>query len=81
MVQKLNAKALGYTLAIIAALYMLLIGIGGNIGIYPGAAEAMMEMHLFFTLSIGGIIAGMIEAAVWSFIAGWLIAVFYNKFA
>ena len=78
--QKLNEKALAYSLAIVAAISMLLLGIAGNIGIYTGAVEMMRQWHMFFSLSIGGIIAGMFEAAIISFIAGWLIAWIYNKF-
>jgi ABC-type uncharacterized transport system permease subunit len=81
MMQKLNEKAFGYSLAIISALCMLLLGIFGNFGIYMGLVEMMQQAHLFFTLSIGGIIAGMIEGAVWGLVAGWLIAWLYNKFA
>lgn len=81
MAQKLNELALGYSLAIISAAGMLLAGIAGNLGWYSGAVESMMQWHVFFNLSIFGIIAGMIEAAVWSFVFGWLIARVYNKFA
>ena len=80
MENKLNAKAFGYSLAIISALCMLLLGIAGNIGVYTGAVEMMQEAHLFFSLDILGIITGMIEGAIWGFIAGWFIVVFYNKF-
>lgn len=79
MTQKLNEKALGYSLAIISAGMMLLLGILGNLGIYIGAAEMMQNMHLFFSLSILGIIGGIIEAAIISFVVGWLIALIYNK--
>jgi len=81
MKEKLNPKALGISLALISALMMLLLGILGNLGIYTGAVEMMMQWHVFFSLSIGGIIAGMIEAGIISFIFGWLIAYVYNKFA
>ena len=81
MAQKLNELALGYSLAIISALGMLLMGIAGNLGWYSGAVESMMRWHIFFNLSIGGIIAGMIEAAVWSFVIGYAIIWIYNKFA
>jgi hypothetical protein len=80
MAQNLNETALGYSSALLGALSMLALGIFGNLGIYTGAVNTMQNMHVFFSLSIGGIITGMIEAAVWSFIAGWLIAYFYNKF-
>lgn len=81
MIKQLNEKSLALSLAIVAAISMLLLGIAGNIGVYTGAVEMMLQWHMFFSLSIGGIIAGMIEAGVISFIAGWLIAWFYNKFA
>lgn len=78
--QKLDGKALGYSFAIVAAIGMLFTGIAGNFGWYSEFVGVMIQMHEFFSLSIGGIIAGMIEAAFWSFISGWLIAWIYNKF-
>ncbi len=78
--QELNAKALAYTLAILFASCMLLLGILGNLGIYMGMVEAMQNMHLFFNLSVVGIIGGMIEAGVWGLVTGWLVAWVYNKF-
>lgn len=80
MVDKLNPTAVGYAGAIISAALMLLFGILGNLGIYTRGVQAMQQWHVFFSLSIPGIIAGMIEAAAGSFallyIFGWL----YNKF-
>jgi ABC-type antimicrobial peptide transport system permease subunit len=80
MAQKWNEKALAFSLAILSAACMLLLGILGNLGIYTGAVQAMQNWHLFFNLSVVGIIGGMIEATIISFIAGWLIAWLYNKF-
>jgi len=77
---KLNVLALGYASAIISAIIMLLLGVLGNLGIYTGAVEMMQEMHVFFSLSIAGIIAGMIEAAVISFFFMVGLAWVYNKF-
>jgi len=76
-----NAKALAWSLAIVAALMMLLIWIGAKIGIYMGAFEMMQNWHVFFSLSFGGLIGGILEAGIWSFVFGWLIAWSYNKFA
>ena len=76
----LKPNALGLSLALISALGMLLLDIAGNLGIYTGAVEMMTQWHMFFSLTIWGIIAGMIEAGVWSFLEGWLNAWFYNKF-
>jgi len=80
MIQKLNAKAFGYSLAILSALGMLVLGIFGILGFYLGAVKAMENWHLFFSLSIGGIIGGIIEGGIWGFVFGWLTAYFYNKF-
>ena len=77
---ELNELAIGYAAAIIAAAGMLLLGIGGNIGFYSGAAQQMQIWHMFFSLSIAGIITGIIEAAIMSFIAGYAFAWIYNKF-
>jgi len=79
MTQKINEKVLGYSLAIVSALFMLLLGIAGYLGVYTGAVNAMAQWHILFSITPLGIIGGMIEAAFWSFIAGWLIGYFYNK--
>lgn len=78
---KLNPLALGSAAAILAALIMLLFGILGNIGVYAGAVDMMQQWHVFFSLSIGGIIAGMAEAVVISFVFVYLFGFIYNKFA
>ncbi|MFQ5754415.1 MAG: hypothetical protein ACE5HI_20750 [bacterium] len=77
--QKLNALALGYSGAIISAVCMLLLGILGKIGLYTGAVTMMSEWHMFFSLSIMGIVGGMIEAAIISFIVLYAFAIVYNK--
>ena len=78
---KVNALAAGYAAAIISAVVMLLLGILGNLGVYMGAVEAMMKWHMFFSLSIGGIIAGMVEAAVISFVLVYTFVWLYYKLA
>lgn len=78
---KLNPLALGYAGAIISSVSMLALGILGNFSIYTGAVGMMRQWHLFFSLSIGGIIAGMIEAAVISFVFMYIFGLIYNKFA
>lgn len=81
MVQKLNELALGYSLAILSGLCMLALGILGNLGLYLGGVGMMQEWHMFFSLSFTGIITGIIEALIYGFVGGWLIAYFYNRFA
>ncbi len=74
----LNALALGYAGAIISAVCMLLLGILGNLGLYAGGVAMMTEWHMFFSLSIGGIIGGMVEAAVIIFVILYAFAIIYN---
>lgn len=81
MAQKWNELALAYSLAIVSAVGMLLLGIFGYSGFYPGAVGMMMQWHMYFAISLLGIIMGMIEGAVWGFIFGYATAWVYNKFA
>ena len=81
MDKKLNPVALGYASAAITSLLMLLLGILGNMGLYMGAVGAMQQWHVFFSLSIGGIIAGIIEAAIFSFVFAYAFGWIYNKLA
>jgi hypothetical protein len=78
---KSKPLALAGAAAIVAAIVMLLLGILGNIGVYTGAVEMMQQWHIFFSLSIGGIIAGMFEAAVITFVFVYLFGLIYNKLA
>lgn len=75
----LNSLALGYAGAILSATYMLIISILGKLGIYTNVIEAMQQWHMFFSLSIVGIIAGMVEAAIFSFVILYLFGLLYNK--
>ena len=78
MVKKLSEKGLGYSVALVSGLSMILLWIFGNLGIYSSAVNQMIRWHMFFSLNLVGIIAGTIEAVFWGFIGGWLIAYFYN---
>ena len=79
MDKKLNPKAFAFAAAIISAFIMLLFGIFGHLGIYTGAVEQMQKWHMFFSLDVVGIIAGMIESAVISFVLCFLFVWVYNK--
>jgi hypothetical protein len=80
MGEELNALALGYAAAIVAALSMLVVGILGYIGIYPGVVQMMLNMHAFFSVSPLGIIGGMVESAVVGFVLGYVFGLVYNRF-
>ena len=79
MTEKLNSLALSTSAAIVAALSMLILGIFGNIGVYKGAVEMMIQWHMFFSLTPFGIFTGMIEAAVISFVFFYIFGWTYNK--
>lgn len=81
MNNKLDLLALGYAGAAVSAFGMLLLGISGNLGIYEGAVEMMRQWHMFFSLDLLGIISGMVEAAIISFILVCLFGFIYNKFS
>ena len=79
MDKKINVLALSISGAIIAGLLMLVLGIFANIGIYTGAVDMMTQWHMFFSLSILGIIAGTIEAAIITFVFMYMFGFIYNK--
>jgi hypothetical protein len=79
MTDKLNSFALGISAAIVAGLSMLILGIFGNIGVYIGAVEMMTQWHMFFSLTPFGILTGIIEAAVISFVFFYIFGWLYNK--
>ncbi len=76
-----NPLAAGYAGAILAAACMLLLGVLGNLGWYTGAVAIMEQLHIFFSLSVTGVIAGMIEAAVLTFVSLYAFVRLYNRFS
>lgn len=81
MAQKLNELALGYAGAILSAACMLLLGLLGSMGMYMGAVGMMSQWHMFFSLGIAGVVAGMAEAAIIGFVFLYAFGWVYNKFA
>jgi len=77
---KLNALAAGYAGAVISALAILLLALLGKLGFYMGAVKFLEEVHMFFSLSLVGIIGGVIEAAVFGFVFTYIFVWFYNRF-
>ena len=75
-----NAKALGASIALVSALSMLFLSVLGWLGFGLKAVEAMIQWHIYYSLSIGGVIAGIVEALVFGYIVGYLIEWFYNKY-
>lgn len=77
----LDALALAGAAAIIAAAVMFLFGVFGAVGIYEGAVEMMQQWHMFFEPTVVGTIAGMVEAAVITFVIAYAFVWVYNELA
>ncbi len=75
---KINAQPTAISLAIWSALVMLLLWVLAKMGLYVSAAEAMAAWHMFFNLTFVGLIGGMIEAAVVSFLGVYSFVNIYN---
>jgi len=80
-VMHLDALALAGAAAVVSAIVMLLLGVFGAVGVYEGAVEAMEQWHLFFEPTVVGTVAGMVEAAVISFVLVYAFGWVYNAFA
>lgn len=80
-VMHLNALALAGAAAVVSAVAMLLLGVFGAVGVYEGAVTMMEQWHLFFEPTVVGTVAGMVEAAVITFVLVYPVAWLYNVFA
>jgi len=78
---QLDALALAGAAAVVSAIVMLLLGVFGAVGVYESAVAMMEQWHLFFEPTIVGTVAGMVEAAVISFVLVYPFAWLYNVFA
>lgn len=76
---KLHAHALALAGAVVSAACMLLLSVLNALGIYQSAAGTMADWHMFYAPDVGGTIAGMIEAAVISYIVLYAFAWVYGK--
>lgn len=77
----LSPKGLGIALALISALCMLILSLVGLAGYGQEAVSMMQIWHVGYDLTFLGIVIGIVEAIVLSYIVGWLIALVYNQFA
>jgi hypothetical protein len=75
-----DPQALGISLGILGALAMLLLSIVGKLGYGLEAVRIMAAFHIGYSLSLVGIVVGMGEAAVASYVFGYLTAYLYNRF-
>lgn len=80
-VMQLDPLAFAGAAAVVSSVIMFLLGVFGTVGVYEGAVEMMQQWHMFFEPTVLGTVAGMIEAAVISFVFVYLFAWLYNVFA
>ncbi len=81
MAKKINVLHLGYALGITGALYALFLGIVA--WLYSWGADlvfALSSYYIGYAPTLGGALIGTLWVLVDGFIAGVLIAVFYNLF-
>jgi len=78
--KKLEVLPFSYALAGVSAMTILFLGVFGNFGFYMGGVEMMSRWHMFFSLSSIGILTGVIEAVIISFLFGYIFATLYNHF-
>lgn len=77
----LDVVAFATAAAVLSALIMLVLGIFGAVGVYEGAVSMMEEWHLFFRPTVGGTVAGMLEAAIVAWVVAYAFAWTYNTLA
>jgi len=76
--KQLNPQAIGLSAGILSGVGMLIIGILASFGTYLGAFEMMKSMHIFFDATFLGVIAGIVEAFLFSYVVGFLFVWIYN---
>ena len=79
MPNKLESRRLATSFAIWSALFMLIIWLLANMGIYVSAAMQMAKWHAYFNLSFSGLIWGITEAALVSYLLVYVFVWIYNK--
>ncbi|MBI4152234.1 hypothetical protein HY495_00860 [Candidatus Woesearchaeota archaeon] len=78
---KMNSLALGYALGAVRAVVLLVISVLGLLGYAEGAVSFAESLHITFSLSLFGILAGLVETMLWGFLMGLLLGWVYNLFS
>ena len=79
--KKLSPNGIGLAAGILSALCMLVMGVLAMNGVYEEAFVMMKTMHIWFDATVLGVVLGMVEAFVFSYVVGALFALLYNKTA
>ncbi|MBI4152003.1 hypothetical protein HY496_03460 [Candidatus Woesearchaeota archaeon] len=76
--QSLNVLGLGYTVAVVRVVFVLLVSLLGSLGYMQEAVSVVASLHFTFSLTPLGILAGLAETALWGFLMGLLFGWVYN---
>jgi len=71
---RLSQYSLAYSLGILIALSVLAMSVLGK------GQELLSSILFSYSTSVQGVIVGMIEAAIWGLVAGFVLGWLYNKF-
>jgi hypothetical protein len=71
---RLSPYSLAYSLGILKALSVLAMSVLGK------GQDLLSSMLFSYSTSVQGVIVGMIEAAIWGLVAGFVLGWLYNKF-
>lgn len=74
----ISAHPISMAAAIWSALFMLVLWLAAQMGFYASAAQSMIGWHMFFDLTPMGLVTGMVEAAVISYVAVYSFVYVYN---
>ena len=78
---KVNSLALGYALGAVRVAVLLVVSVFGFFGYAEGAVSLVESLHFTFSLSVFGILAGLVETMLWGFLMGLLLGWTYNLFS
>lgn len=77
--KKVEFHPIASVAAVWSAVFMFVLWFLARMGLYVSAAEQMSKWHMYFDLSFTGLIAGVVEAAIISYLLVASFVMIYNK--
>lgn len=81
MEKTLSPNGLGIAMALVDALFVLILSLVGLAGFATTTVDTLKSYGIGYDLTFLGIVVGILVAAIFGYIFGWLTAALYNKFA
>ena len=66
--KKIHINAWALTGALTSSLFMLILSLVNEFGLYTSATREMMKWHMYYSPTVQGTVLGMIEAGVLAYI-------------